>query len=163
MFSLYLTFLFRLSELPFLDLACRMGHMVLIFLSGVLVSAWSACLFVCLCVCISGHVCHESHDVCECVTPVLFLSVCMEQCENAASLLASVREQEMQFERLTRALEEERRSVGPSGTLPPPSPHPAGNALPANHAAAGFPASIAHAASLCPPMRPSWHLEEHGD
>uniref|UniRef100_A0A8C1C3Z7 Catenin (cadherin-associated protein), delta 1 n=1 Tax=Cyprinus carpio carpio TaxID=630221 RepID=A0A8C1C3Z7_CYPCA len=38
----------------------------------------------------------------------------MEQCENAASLLASVREQEMQFERLTRALEEERRSVTPS-------------------------------------------------
>lgn len=54
--------------------------------------------------------------------PVLFLSVCMEQCENAASLLASVREQEMQFERLTRALEEERRSVGPSGTLPRPLP-----------------------------------------
>uniref|UniRef100_A0A673NAS6 Catenin delta-1-like n=1 Tax=Sinocyclocheilus rhinocerous TaxID=307959 RepID=A0A673NAS6_9TELE len=46
----------------------------------------------------------------------------MEQCENAASLLASVREQEMQFERLTRALEEERRSVGPSGTLPRPLP-----------------------------------------
>ncbi|XP_051982684.1 catenin delta-1-like isoform X1 [Xyrauchen texanus] len=46
----------------------------------------------------------------------------MEQCENAASLLASVREQEMQFERLTRALEEERRSVGPSGTLPRPFP-----------------------------------------
>uniref|UniRef100_A0AAY5EDQ8 Catenin (cadherin-associated protein), delta 1 n=1 Tax=Electrophorus electricus TaxID=8005 RepID=A0AAY5EDQ8_ELEEL len=44
------------------------------------------------------------------------------QCENAASLLASVREQEMQFERLTRALEEERRSVGPSGTLPRPLP-----------------------------------------
>ncbi|XP_028834158.1 catenin delta-1 isoform X2 [Denticeps clupeoides] len=42
----------------------------------------------------------------------------MEHCENAASLLASVREQEMQFERLTRALEEERRSMGPSGTLP---------------------------------------------
>ncbi|KAL1282029.1 hypothetical protein QQF64_000832 [Cirrhinus molitorella] len=49
-------------------------------------------------------------------------AVCMEQCENAASLLASVREQEMQFERLTRALEEERRSVGPSGTLPRPLP-----------------------------------------
>ncbi|XP_053477842.1 catenin delta-1 isoform X1 [Ictalurus furcatus] len=46
----------------------------------------------------------------------------MEQCENAASLLASVREQEMQFERLTRALEEERRSVGPAGTLPRPLP-----------------------------------------
>ncbi|KAM9477030.1 catenin delta-1 isoform 1-T2 [Clarias gariepinus] len=46
----------------------------------------------------------------------------MEQCENAASLLASVREQEMQFERLTRALEEERRSVGPPGTLPRPLP-----------------------------------------
>ncbi|XP_062852343.1 catenin delta-1 isoform X2 [Trichomycterus rosablanca] len=46
----------------------------------------------------------------------------MEQCENAASLLASVREQEMQFERLTRALEEERRSVGQSGTLPRPLP-----------------------------------------
>ncbi len=60
--------------------------------------------------------------MCECVTHVLFLSVCMEQCENAASLLASVREQEMQFERLTRALEEERRSVGPSGTLPRPLP-----------------------------------------
>lgn len=74
----------------------------------------------------SGHVWSargtRSHDVCESITPVLFLSVCMEQCENAASLLASVREQEMQFERLTRALEEERRSVGPSGTLPRPLP-----------------------------------------
>ncbi|XP_028974146.1 catenin delta-1 isoform X3 [Esox lucius] len=43
----------------------------------------------------------------------------MEQCESAASLLASVREQERQFERLTRALEEE-RSCG--GTLPRPLP-----------------------------------------
>ncbi|XP_031670515.1 catenin delta-1 isoform X2 [Oncorhynchus kisutch] len=44
----------------------------------------------------------------------------MEQCESAASLLASVREQERQFERLTRALEEERRC---GGTLPRPPPN----------------------------------------
>ncbi|TRY84717.1 hypothetical protein DNTS_001222 [Danionella cerebrum] len=56
------------------------------------------------------------------VHPCESARLCMEQCENAASLLASVREQEMQFERLTRALEEERRSVGPSGTLPRPLP-----------------------------------------
>eukprot|EP00063_Salmo_salar_P080151 XP_014054986.1 PREDICTED: catenin delta-1-like isoform X1 [Salmo salar] len=46
----------------------------------------------------------------------------MEQCESAAALLESVREQEVQFEQLTRALEEERRRVGllspPSGPLP---------------------------------------------
>ncbi|KAG7458471.1 hypothetical protein MATL_G00220690 [Megalops atlanticus] len=48
----------------------------------------------------------------------------MEQCESAASLLASVREQEVQFERLTRALEEERRRVGPVSTLPRPLPTP---------------------------------------
>uniref|UniRef100_A0A8C8EWL0 Catenin delta-1 n=1 Tax=Oncorhynchus tshawytscha TaxID=74940 RepID=A0A8C8EWL0_ONCTS len=35
----------------------------------------------------------------------------MEQCESAAALLESVREQEVQFEQLTRALEEERRRV----------------------------------------------------
>ncbi|XP_035273637.1 catenin delta-1 isoform X2 [Anguilla anguilla] len=48
----------------------------------------------------------------------------MEQCESAASLLASVREQEVQFERLTRALEEERRRAGPPSTLPRPFPNP---------------------------------------
>lgn len=48
----------------------------------------------------------------------------MEQCESAASLLASVREQEVQFERLTRALEEERRRVGHSSPLPRPLPTP---------------------------------------
>ncbi|XP_061100528.1 catenin delta-1 isoform X2 [Conger conger] len=51
-------------------------------------------------------------------------SVRMEPCESAASLLASVREQEVQFERLTRALEEERRRAGPPSTLPRPFPHP---------------------------------------
>lgn len=65
------------------------------------------------------------------------LSVCMEQCENAASLLASVREQEMQFERLTRALEEERRSVGPSGTLPRPLPTLQVTPPPTSHVTAG--------------------------
>ncbi|KAJ8015582.1 hypothetical protein DPEC_G00027610 [Dallia pectoralis] len=44
----------------------------------------------------------------------------MESCESAAALLESVREQEMQFEQLTRALEEERRRVG----------HPQGRSLP---------------------------------
>ncbi|XP_046904064.1 catenin delta-1-like isoform X1 [Hypomesus transpacificus] len=44
----------------------------------------------------------------------------MEQCESAAALLESVREQEVQFEQLTRALEEERRRVG----LPSPSSRP---------------------------------------
>ncbi|XP_036406754.1 catenin delta-1-like isoform X2 [Megalops cyprinoides] len=48
----------------------------------------------------------------------------MEQCESAASLLASVREQEVQFERLTRALEEERRRVGHSSPLPRSLPSP---------------------------------------
>uniref|UniRef100_A0A8C8EWU6 Catenin delta-1 n=1 Tax=Oncorhynchus tshawytscha TaxID=74940 RepID=A0A8C8EWU6_ONCTS len=47
----------------------------------------------------------------------------MEQCESAAALLESVREQEVQFEQLTRALEEERRRVSllspPSRPLPP--------------------------------------------
>uniref|UniRef100_A0A8C7TMD0 Catenin delta-1 n=1 Tax=Oncorhynchus mykiss TaxID=8022 RepID=A0A8C7TMD0_ONCMY len=42
----------------------------------------------------------------------------MEQCESAAALLESVREQEVQFEQLTRALEEERRRVS---LLSPPS------------------------------------------
>ncbi|XP_029626768.1 catenin delta-1 isoform X2 [Salmo trutta] len=46
----------------------------------------------------------------------------MEQCESAAALLESVREQEVQFEQLTRALEEERRRVRltspPSHNLP---------------------------------------------
>ncbi|CAL9700830.1 unnamed protein product [Knipowitschia caucasica] len=45
----------------------------------------------------------------------------MEQCASTASLLASVREQERQFEMLSRALEEERRSC--AGTLPRPLPH----------------------------------------
>ncbi|XP_059918429.1 catenin delta-1-like isoform X2 [Gadus macrocephalus] len=39
----------------------------------------------------------------------------MEQCGSAAALLESVREQEAQFEQLTRALEEERRWAGLSG------------------------------------------------
>ncbi|XP_046900549.1 catenin delta-1 isoform X1 [Hypomesus transpacificus] len=47
----------------------------------------------------------------------------MEQCASTASLLASVREQERQFEMLSRALEEERRCSGTaSGTLPRPLP-----------------------------------------
>ncbi|KAF7228258.1 catenin delta-1 isoform X2 [Nothobranchius furzeri] len=50
----------------------------------------------------------------------------MEQCENAAALLESVREQEVQFEQLTRALEEERRRVG----LPATSPSGLGRPLP---------------------------------
>ncbi|XP_037531206.1 catenin delta-1 [Nematolebias whitei] len=50
----------------------------------------------------------------------------MEQCENAAALLESVREQEVQFEQLTRALEEERRRVG----LPATSPSALGRPLP---------------------------------
>ncbi|XP_066574769.1 catenin delta-1 isoform X2 [Amia ocellicauda] len=41
----------------------------------------------------------------------------MEQCESAASLLASVREQEAQFQRLTRALEEERQRVSQQLTV----------------------------------------------
>lgn len=120
MFSLSLTFLFRLRVTVSRFSLSHGSHG-----AHLLKRCTCVCverMFVCVCVCVSGHVCHESHDVCECVTPVLFLSVCMEQCENAASLLASVREQEMQFERLTRALEEERRSVGPSGTLPRPLP-----------------------------------------
>uniref|UniRef100_A0A8C9QQI4 Catenin delta 1 n=1 Tax=Scleropages formosus TaxID=113540 RepID=A0A8C9QQI4_SCLFO len=54
----------------------------------------------------------------------------MEQCESAASLLASVREQEVQFERLTRALEEERRRVGHSSPLPCPLPTPQNGGVP---------------------------------
>uniref|UniRef100_A0A3Q4AIT2 Uncharacterized protein n=1 Tax=Mola mola TaxID=94237 RepID=A0A3Q4AIT2_MOLML len=50
----------------------------------------------------------------------------MEQCESAAALLESVREQEVQFEQLTRALEEERRRVG----LPAISPSALGHPLP---------------------------------
>uniref|UniRef100_A0A8C9WW62 Catenin delta 1 n=1 Tax=Sander lucioperca TaxID=283035 RepID=A0A8C9WW62_SANLU len=50
----------------------------------------------------------------------------MEQCESAAALLESVREQEVQFEQLTRALEEERRRVG----LPATSPSVLGRPLP---------------------------------
>uniref|UniRef100_A0A3Q3KPR8 Catenin delta 1 n=1 Tax=Mastacembelus armatus TaxID=205130 RepID=A0A3Q3KPR8_9TELE len=52
--------------------------------------------------------------------------VCMEQCESAAALLESVREQEVQFEQLTRALEEERRRVG----LPAASPSALGRPFP---------------------------------
>ncbi|XP_047210117.1 catenin delta-1-like isoform X2 [Girardinichthys multiradiatus] len=48
----------------------------------------------------------------------------MEQCENAAALLESVREQEVQFEQLTRALEEERRKVGLPATSPTALGHP---------------------------------------
>lgn len=89
----------------------------------VCLTSWSACFFFSFLFFRAPMECaRRSISWWECVTPVLFLSVCMEQCENAASLLASVREQEMQFERLTRALEEERRSVGPSGTLPRPLP-----------------------------------------
>uniref|UniRef100_A0A671UXT9 Catenin delta 1 n=1 Tax=Sparus aurata TaxID=8175 RepID=A0A671UXT9_SPAAU len=47
-------------------------------------------------------------------------------CESAAALLESVREQEVQFEQLTRALEEERRRVG----LPATSPSALGRPLP---------------------------------
>lgn len=50
--------------------------------------------------------------------------VCMEQCESAAALLESVREQEVQFEQLTRALEEERRRVGLPATSPSALGHP---------------------------------------
>ncbi|XP_020782987.1 catenin delta-1-like isoform X2 [Boleophthalmus pectinirostris] len=50
----------------------------------------------------------------------------MEQCESAAALLESVREQEVQFEQLSRALEEERRRVG----LPATSPSAMGLPLP---------------------------------
>ncbi|XP_062281177.1 catenin delta-1-like isoform X1 [Scomber scombrus] len=50
----------------------------------------------------------------------------MEQCESAAALLESVREQEVQFEQLTRALEDERRRVG----LPATSPSALGRPLP---------------------------------
>ncbi|XP_061833059.1 catenin delta-1 isoform X2 [Nerophis lumbriciformis] len=45
----------------------------------------------------------------------------MEPCASTASLLASVREQERQFEMLSQALEEERRSC--AGTLPRPFPN----------------------------------------
>ncbi|XP_023814885.1 catenin delta-1 isoform X2 [Oryzias latipes] len=48
----------------------------------------------------------------------------MEQCESAAALLESVREQEVQFEQLTRALEEERRRVGLPATSPSALGHP---------------------------------------
>uniref|UniRef100_A0A8C5E094 Catenin delta-1-like n=1 Tax=Gouania willdenowi TaxID=441366 RepID=A0A8C5E094_GOUWI len=54
------------------------------------------------------------------------MDMCMEQCESAAALLESVREQEVQFEQLTRALEEERRRVG----LPATSPSTLGRPLP---------------------------------
>uniref|UniRef100_A0A673AFG4 Catenin delta 1 n=1 Tax=Sphaeramia orbicularis TaxID=375764 RepID=A0A673AFG4_9TELE len=47
-------------------------------------------------------------------------------CSSAAALLESVREQEVQFEQLTRALEEERRRVG----LPATSPSALGHPLP---------------------------------
>ncbi|XP_077426187.1 catenin delta-1 isoform X2 [Vanacampus margaritifer] len=52
----------------------------------------------------------------------------MEQCASTASLLASVREQERQFEMLSRALEEERRSC--AGTLPRPLPNLQNGRLP---------------------------------
>ncbi|XP_061580906.1 catenin delta-1 isoform X1 [Cololabis saira] len=52
----------------------------------------------------------------------------MEQCASTASLLASVREQERQFEMLSRALEEERRSC--AGTLPRPLPNIQNGRLP---------------------------------
>ncbi|KAJ8247732.1 hypothetical protein GJAV_G00249660 [Gymnothorax javanicus] len=53
----------------------------------------------------------------------------MDRCESASSLLASVREQEVQFERLTRALEEERRRAGPITTLPRSYPSPQSSLL----------------------------------
>lgn len=68
-------------------------------------------------------------DVCNAPPPPLSpwgRVVCMEQCESAAALLESVREQEVQFEQLTRALEEERRRVG----LPATSPSALGRPLP---------------------------------
>ncbi|XP_077574708.1 catenin delta-1 isoform X3 [Stigmatopora nigra] len=52
----------------------------------------------------------------------------MEQCASTASLLASVREQERQFEMLSRALEDERRSC--AGTLPRPLPNMQNGRLP---------------------------------
>lgn len=66
-------------------------------------------------------------DVCNALPlPPWGCIVCMEQCESAAALLESVREQEVQFEQLTRALEEERRRVG----LPATSPSALGRPLP---------------------------------
>lgn len=56
--------------------------------------------------------------VCNCALSLWGRVVCMEQCESAAALLESVREQEVQFEQLTRALEEERRRAGLSATSP---------------------------------------------
>ncbi|CDQ61237.1 unnamed protein product [Oncorhynchus mykiss] len=59
---------------------------------------------------------------------VCALSVeCMEQRESAAALLESVREQEVQFEQLTRALEEERRRV--SLLSPPLDYNPVGSSV----------------------------------
>ncbi|XP_069386602.1 catenin delta-1 isoform X2 [Paralichthys olivaceus] len=54
----------------------------------------------------------------------------MEQCASTASLLASVREQERQFEMLSRALEDERRSC--AGTLPRPLPNMQNGRIPCN-------------------------------
>lgn len=64
--------------------------------------------------------------VCVCLPPLWGRVVCMEQRESAAALLESVREQEVQFEQLTRALEDERRRVG----LPATSPSALGHLLP---------------------------------
>lgn len=58
------------------------------------------------------------------ISPLGATLVCMEQCESAAALLESVREQEVQFEQLTRALEEERRRVGLPATSPSALGHP---------------------------------------
>uniref|UniRef100_A0A6Q2Z4P0 Catenin delta 1 n=1 Tax=Esox lucius TaxID=8010 RepID=A0A6Q2Z4P0_ESOLU len=59
----------------------------------------------------------------------------MEPCASAAALLESVREQEVQFEQLTRALEEERRRVG----------HPQGRSLPHTQVTASARLLVGHA------------------
>ncbi len=157
MFSLSHTFLFRFSELPFLDLACRLGHMVLTFLSGVLVSAWSACL----CVCFRARVSWVSWCVRVCNPCPLSLSVygAVWECRISPGLRARAGDAVRASDSSSGGGEEER---GALRYPTPPPPHPAGNALPANHAAAGFPASspMPHHSA---PVRPSWHLEEHGD
>ncbi|KAI3352769.1 hypothetical protein L3Q82_019353, partial [Scortum barcoo] len=68
----------------------------------------------------------------------------MEQCASTASLLASVREQERQFEMLSRALEEERKVV--CRHLAPPPPQHAAQRL--RHASATLPGSAARPQSF---------------
>uniref|UniRef100_A0A8C4H7C9 Catenin delta-1 n=1 Tax=Dicentrarchus labrax TaxID=13489 RepID=A0A8C4H7C9_DICLA len=69
-------------------------------------------------------------------------------CESAAALLESVREQEVQFEQLTRALEEERRRVG----LPATSPSALGRPLP--HTQVTLPNKHPHPESLAGMKKP---------